>query len=317
MKKKTLLLYFILLPFLTFAQPPAKITTSEYIHLYKGDAVKDMMKMGVPASITLAQGILESESGNSVLAREARNHFGIKCHKDWNGETFHKDDDAKDECFRKYKSVLESYDDHGRFLRDRPRYAFLFEYEITDYKSWAHGLKKAGYATNPRYADLLIKLIEDHKLNLFDFGGKTLPVTLNTASPVAAKDPTLPSHNHNNSVKPVAGVKPGINSNSQQVPYLIAGKNDSWFSVATAQDLRLWQILKYNDASQNDGMKPGSIIYLKPKRGRPSMEFHVYQQGETLWEISQMHGVKLKKLNHLNNFESVVSLKTGQKIKLR
>ena len=135
MKKTTLILSFILVQSLMYGQPAKRISTTDYINLYKGDAIKDMMKMGVPASITLAQGILESESGNSELAREAKNHFGIKCHKEWTGETFHKDDDAIDECFRKYKTVLESYDDHGRFLRERSRYAFLFDYKITDYKS--------------------------------------------------------------------------------------------------------------------------------------------------------------------------------------
>src|SRR6187401_1705127 len=142
MRKVSIITLFIVFAFSATGQPPKRITIPEYISTYKNDAIKDMMKMGVPASITLAQGILESESGNSDLARLARNHFGIKCHNDWTGDTFHKDDDAKDECFRKYNSVLESYDDHGRFLRERSRYSFLFDYSIQDYESWAHGLKK-------------------------------------------------------------------------------------------------------------------------------------------------------------------------------
>lgn len=317
MKKTALLLSFILIQFLVVAQPPKRITTAEYINLYKGDAIKDMMKMGVPASITLAQGILESESGNSDLAREAKNHFGIKCHNEWTGDTFHKDDDAKDECFRKYKTVLESYDDHGRFLRERSRYAFLFDYEISDYKSWAHGLKKAGYATNPRYAELLLKLIDDHDLHQYDAGGKNIPIAAGTAPVVSA---TVPKESHQKHHKPAAksatSVKPGVYMNPQEVPYVIAGKDDSWFSIASSQDMRLWQILKYNDADQNDEMHTGSIVYLKPKRGKPSQDFHVVAEGESLWEISQQHCVKLKKLIKLNQLENGVSLQTGQKIKL-
>ncbi len=317
MKKTTLLLSFILVQCLLYGQPAKRISTAEYINLYKGDAIKDMMKMGVPASITLAQGILESESGNSDLAREAKNHFGIKCHKDWTGETFHKDDDAKDECFRKYKTVLESYDDHGRFLRERSRYAFLFDYKITEYKSWAHGLKKAGYATNPRYADMLIKLIEEHDLHVYDAGGKNMPVTLSTTPPVAANPPQPQQKHHKPASKPAKSLSPGVLVNSQGVPYVISGKEDSWFSIAASQDLRLWQILKYNDAGQNDAVEPGSIVYLKPKRGQPSKEIHVVQGNESLWSISQQYCVKLKKLIKLNELESGVALKAGQKIKLR
>jgi LysM repeat protein len=319
MKKTTLILSFILVANYSFGQPAKRITTAEYINLYKGDAIKDMMKMGVPASITLAQGILESESGNSDLAREARNHFGIKCHDDWTGDTFHKDDDAKDECFRKYKTVLESFDDHGRFLRERSRYASLFDYKITDYKSWAHGLKQAGYATNPRYAELLIKLIEENDLHQYDAGGKNIPVTGNPVPPVATVTPKEQTHQKHNKTapKPVKSEKAGVFINAQDVPYVVAGKEDSWFSIAISQDMRLWQILKYNDARQNDAIEPGSIVYLKPKRGRPSQDFHIVETGETLWGISQEYCVKLKKLVKLNKLEPGISLQTGQKIKLR
>ncbi len=319
MKKTISILTLFLLPLLALTQPPKRISTPEYISLYKEDAIKDMKKMGVPASITLAQGILESESGNSVLAREAKNHFGIKCHKEWTGETFHKDDDAKDECFRKYRTVLESFDDHGRFLRERSRYAFLFDYTITDYKSWAHGLKKAGYATNPRYAELLIKLIETHELYNYDTGGKNMPISQGSPPPVASAQGKTHEHPKQGkpAQKPEKAVKAGVMVNAQQVPYVIAGKDDSWFSIAVSQDLRLWQVLKYNDARQNDIIESGSIVYLKPKRGRPSKDFHIATEGETLWEISQQHCVRLKKLIKLNGMESGVTISAGQKIKLR
>ncbi len=143
-------------------------TPEMYIELYREAAVSDMRISGVPASITLAQGIYESDCGNSLLALEANNHFGIKCHREWSGPTFHKDDDAPNECFRKYNSVLESYSDHSDFLRSRDRYRELFDLKVTDYKGWAHGLKRAGYATNPRYSHKLIEIIERYGLHMYD-----------------------------------------------------------------------------------------------------------------------------------------------------
>lgn len=310
-------LLFACLPVKVSGQPSSRITIQQYISMYKDDAIKDMMKMGVPASITLAQGILESESGNSDLAKEARNHFGIKCHSDWTGPGFHKDDDAKDECFRKYNSVLESFDDHSKFLRERSRYAFLFDYDITDYKAWAHGLKKAGYATNPKYADLLIKLIEEHNLHEFDRGGKNIPVIPSTTSPVASNNPPKSKPTKQHHTKTPRAHKPQPASNKNEVPFVKAVEGDTWFSIAVANDMRLWQILKYNDAESKDPLNPGDPVYLKPKRGRPAEAFHIAGEGESLWQISQKYGVKLKKLVKINQFEESIIIKPGQKILLR
>ena len=309
--------FFICIPAIATSQPSSRITIQQYISMYKDDAIKDMMKMGVPASITLAQGILESESGNSDLAKEARNHFGIKCHSDWTGPGFHKDDDAKDECFRKYNSVLESFDDHSKFLRERSRYAFLFDYDITDYKAWAHGLKKAGYATNPKYADLLIKLIEEYNLHEYDKGGKKIPVVQTATPPVASNTPpkTKPSRQHH--TKTPGTHKPQPASTRNDVPFVKAAEGDTWFSIAVANDMRLWQILKYNDAESKDTLNPGDPVYLKPKRGRPAEEFHIAAEGESLWQISQKYGVKLKKLIKINQFEESIVIRPGQKILLR
>jgi flagellum-specific peptidoglycan hydrolase FlgJ len=146
----------------------ASNTPEQYIALYKNDAIKEMKEYGVPASITLAQGMLESSNGNSALAVKANNHFGIKCHSDWTGDTYHMDDDEKNECFRKYPNVLDSYRDHSKFLKERSRYAALFTLKITDYKGWAEGLKAAGYATNPKYPQLLVNLIERYQLYIYD-----------------------------------------------------------------------------------------------------------------------------------------------------
>jgi len=311
MKPSILSILGVFISLTIFAQPAKKISIQEYIEKYSADAVKDMLKMGVPASITLAQAILESESGNSDLAREAMNHFGIKCHTGWTGDSFHKDDDHRDECFRKYNSVLESYDDHSRFLRDRPRYAFLFSYEITDYKNWAHGLKKAGYATNPRYADLLIRLIEEHDLDRFDRQGTNIPVNV-APEPLIASSAASPV--------PAANTKPEIQSrrkvNSNQVPYIIAEKGDTWYSVSADNGMRMWQILKYNDAGKSDPLKEGDIVYLKPKRGRPESRFHIVAEGEDLRGIAQKYGVKLNRLYEKNKLDPENEITVGQKVAL-
>ncbi|NQY67367.1 MAG: glucosaminidase domain-containing protein [Flavobacteriales bacterium] len=151
-----------------FAQSSTEYTEDNYIAKYKEDAIREMHRSGVPASITLAQGILESAKGGSPLAKNAKNHFGIKCHTVWEGPTYYQDDDIADECFRKYSTVLDSYKDHSDFLRTRSRYDFLFELEAKDYKAWARGLKKAGYATDPKYPVRLIKIIEENSLYRFD-----------------------------------------------------------------------------------------------------------------------------------------------------
>jgi LysM repeat protein len=302
---------------MAMSQPAKRMTATEYVSKYKEEAITDMHKTGVPASITLAQGILESDAGNSNLAKEANNHFGIKCHKEWTGETFIMDDDAKDECFRKYRSVLDSYDDHGLFLRTRPRYATLFDLDITDYKGWAHGLKKAGYATNPRYAELLIKLIEENELHQYDKGGAKMPIS---SDAVSQQRPTIqpkkenqdrPNKKHANANKPKKG------QTGSGVPFIRAQKGDSWYSIAIANDMRLWQVLKYNDAEKNDLLNEGEIVYLKPKRGTPDDEFHIVEEGETLREIAQEHCVKLSRLIKLNKLENDIRIQTGQKLRIR
>jgi LysM repeat protein len=178
----------------------AKQVRRDYINKYAQDAVREMYKSGVPASITLAQGCLESSDGKSPLAIEANNHFGIKC-SGWTGPGFYQDDDAPNECFRSYPSALESFDDHSNFLRSRPRYSSLFELESTDYKGWAHGLKRAGYATDPSYADRLIRIIEEFELHQYDLQGAALIAADRTATAAA---PPVPSARQTPDVLPVA-----------------------------------------------------------------------------------------------------------------
>lgn len=298
----------LLTGFSAFAQgQPAerRISRSQYIDLYKDAAMAEMLRSGVPASITLAQGILESGDGNSPLAQYANNHFGIKCHKGWEGETFIQDDDARNECFRKYYSVSESYHDHSEFLRGRDRYSKLFELKITDYKGWAHGLKKAGYATNPKYPALLIRLIEDHELDQFDKVSKrpTRAAKKKEAPPVAKVQKQKESRSikiHDNNIK-----------------FVIAKSGDSIEKIARAFELGPWQIRKYNDLSKGAAIASGDIIYLQPKRNKAKgKKFHKVRKGESMRDVSQAYGVKLKKLYDYNGMAEGEAPRPGKKLKL-
>lgn len=312
---------FILLavPAFTMAQ---RMSTEEYISRYREDAIKDMVKTGVPACITLAQGILESESGNSKLAQNANNHFGIKCHKEWDGKTFHQDDDTKDECFRKYKTVLESYDDHSDFLKTRSRYAFLFELDKTDYKGWAHGLKKAGYATNPKYAHQLIDLIE--RYNLVDINNEAIarmngaPATPNNAlvREVSVKDKNVASKDDRNVTTTINITPPTYYAEQNNVKYVVSKKGDSWVSIAKENEMMLWQVLKYNDASRDDELHEGTIVYIKPKRHSAAQKYHVVMPGESMRDISQMYAIKLNSLYKKNQIEPGTVVQPGTKLKL-
>jgi len=271
------------------AQPAERrISRKEYVQLWADEAQRQMLEFGIPASITLAQGILESGDGNSPLARYANNHFGIKCHDNWNGETFIQDDDKRDECFRKYESAEQSFQDHSNFLKTRSRYSSLFMLDPTDYKGWAKGLKKAGYATNPQYADILIQIIEDNGLSKFD--GLTLA---EHKKPVVkpVKDEFIANNQIQHTVK--------IQDNN--VKYIIAKDGDTYYKLSKEFEMGLWQIYKYNDLSKKDVLQAGDIIYLQPKRNKAKLENHRVQEGETMHMVSQKYGIKLSKLYKLNN----------------
>jgi LysM repeat protein len=310
-----------LLPFISFADGNStRISRETYIALHKEDAVNDMKKTGVPASITLAQALLESEDGNSTLATEANNHFGIKC-ADWIGPTFTKDDDARDECFRKYNTVLESYDDHSNFLRTRDRYTSLFTLDVTDYKGWAKGLKKAGYATNPQYADRLIKIIEDNQLNLLD-EGKNLPLMASSA----VKDSQTTSVEEPKIIKPEKKINSSTNEvdifakrkifSKNGVEYVIAKKGDSFKSLAKELELGYWQLPKYNEMDSNSSIMEGQVIYIKPKNNTTAVSMYIAKDGDTIHSISQELGIKSKYIYKWNNLSKDQEVQAGQKIKL-
>lgn len=276
----------------------AKITKADYIAQWKDIAIEQMHSHGIPASITMAQGILESSYGNSMLAQKANNHFGIKCHT-WNGDKVYKDDDKKDECFRKYSHALESFEDHSQFLSGRKRYADLFTFEVTDYKSWAKGLKKAGYATNPKYPQLLINIIEDNELFLLDQEPKDVDFTeitrLETERDKPEKSNVKLSKSKNYNIH-------SVKVNTAKTKFIVAKKGDTYYRIAKEFDLSLKQIYKYNDViSKKDKIEEGDKIYVMHKRNKAKDEkLYVVSESVSLREISQIKGVKLKKLKMYN-----------------
>ncbi|MFZ9630440.1 MAG: glucosaminidase domain-containing protein [Bacteroidia bacterium] len=281
------------------------MSTREYIDSFKSIAMQEMRMHGVPASITLGQGVLESASGNSKLAKNCNNHFGIKCRSNWTGTFCLADDDAKDECFRGYPSVYESYRDHSLFLKNSKRYFPLFELSATDYKGWATGLREAGYATNPSYANILIGVIEKYHLGQFDS-----MVVMGDDYVIPSNDNTNNSSNSGNS--PLAGV-----SEVNGIQAIIAKPGETPEALAARYNMGVWQIYKYNDIEKGQMLNPGEIIYLKPKRRRSTETNHLVKPGESMREISQQYGVKVKHLYKLNRLEPGEEVQPGEVLNLR
>lgn len=281
-------------------------TPSGYIEKYSDIAIAEMERTGIPASITIAQGMLESSYGNSRLAREANNHFGIKCHNNWSGPTIKHTDDAHNECFRKYRDADESFKDHSEFLVKGQRYQFLFDYKSTDYKRWARGLKKAGYATNPKYDKKLIELIERYNLHQLDKG-----VAVQLAS-------TQTSNNTNDKALSLSSGKHPVKEQNR-VEYTIARSGDTYASLTEEFDKMRWELRKYNDVPEGIEPESGQIIYLQPKRNRASRDHkhHIVEEGETMWYISQKYAVKLRKLYKKNRMNPGAEPQPGDKIWLR
>jgi CRISPR/Cas system-associated exonuclease Cas4 (RecB family) len=294
----------------------AKYTPKNYVDLYKDIAITEMEKYGIPASIKLGQGILESSAGNSILAKTANNHFGIKCKKEWTGETFYQDDDEKNECFRKYKDVLASYEDHSKFLKNGARYASLFELSKDDYKGWAKGLKAAGYATNPQYAQLLIKTIEENELYVYD--------KLNTKPAIIKKETKVITKSNKNKsdksefsdfeISKKTGRKIELNNN---VKFVLAKKGDSYLTLTQELDLMHWQLKKYNDLEENHEFREGEIVYIQPKRRKAVQESYRLGENENLKDVSQKFAIKLNRLYILNNLEKGAISAPGTILKLR
>ena len=250
-----------------------------YIKQYRDLAVEEMKKYRIPASITLAQGLLESGAGQSTLARKSNNHFGIKCGSDWRGKTVSHDDDARGECFRAYKHPKQSYEDHSKFLANRPRYASLFKLDITDYKGWARGLKKAGYATNSRYAEQLIGIIELYDLHKYDRKGGLKWMKENP--------------------------NPHQTYIANGLVYIVVRAGDSWKSISKELDISQKKLRKYNDLYKGYALQVGDILYLEKKNRKADKEHivHVLRAGESMYSVSQKYGIRLKNLYKLNKMD--------------
>ena len=325
--KKVILIAAIL--FVAFeGRAENKITSEQYIEMWKVTAIEQMNDHGIPASITLAQGILESASGNSALARNANNHFGIKCHKAWDGKTFYQDDDEEDECFRSYENAAASYDDHSSFLTSRSRYASLFQLKVTDYKGWAKGLKKAGYATNPKYADLLIRIVEKYDLAQYDLmpylpmevASEKEQKELTTTAPVGESPVTVETQEEVKEIEISAIGKHQVELNKNRTRYIVVGEGDTFYRISKEFNISLWQLYKYNELGKRDVLKKGEIIYLDPKKNRAKKGFNIYvcPKAMTLREVSQHEGIKLKKLMKFNFSEEPDKvLPKGTKVILR
>lgn len=275
---------------ISFAQV---MSTQEYIDAYKYAAMQEMKVYNIPASITLGQGILESSSGNSKLARDCNNHFGIKCRKEWTGAYCLADDDAPNECFRGYSSAMESYRDHSMFLKNSSRYGNLFALQVSDYEGWANGLREAGYATNPAYANILIGLIKRYRLTIYD-------------SMVLLGD---------DFVSPDTAAQRVISINGLPAVYAASGETPE--SIARRQQMGAWQIYKYNDLKRGESLDPGEIVYLKPKKRKGTVELVTVKEGESMRDISQQYGIKLKQLYKKNHLKPGQQVKPGEVLTLQ
>ncbi|MFN4083840.1 MAG: LysM peptidoglycan-binding domain-containing protein [Bacteroidia bacterium] len=277
-----------------------KYTVQQYIEMYSAVAVQEMLRSRIPASIKLAQGVLESGNGNSRLAREANNHFGIKCKSTWTGPVMYEDDDAPQECFRKYESAIDSYRDHSDFLMKNVRYAFLFDLPPNDYKGWAYGLKKAGYATNPQYAELLITFIEKHKLYEYD----KIKLSDEEKQELAEEK---------SEVKRSYGSEFTING----VKAIRALPNESFTKIAIDYDLKINELYRYNDLNKDAVCKEGDTVFIEPKKNRGDKETHVVAPNETMYMISQRNAVKLEKLLERNLMKAGEEPEAGELIYLK
>ncbi len=312
--KRFVIIGFLLSSLFVNAQ---RTTPEEYIATYKDAAIAEMKRSGVPACVTLAQGLLETENGNSDLVKMSNNHFGIKCKKDWTGESVRHTDDAPNECFRKYPSAAESYKDHSDYLKSNERYAALFKLSADDYKGWAFGLKRAGYATNPRYPQIVIGHIEKYNLQQYDNG---VIIDSNSTNVQTSLDSSLSSVL--TSAKLISVDDDLANELKSKTKFnglkaFFASKGMALIAIATAADIDLVKLLEYNDLEKDGLLKDDQLIYLEKKNKKGNRDIYTALQNESLYDISQNNGVQLKAIAQFNNLAENVLVKKGTKIKLR
>ena len=274
-----------------------------YINQYKDLAIEQMLRYRIPASITLAQGLFESAAGRSDLVRQGNNHFGIKCHN-WTGPTQYHDDDARGECFRAYRNVRDSYEDHSKFLTSGARYAFLFKLKITDYKGWARGLKKAGYATDPSYANRLITIIEDYELYKYDNQGMGRREARKWEKEIKKKPWLLNPHQ--------VYIANGL-------AYVVARDGDSFELLGGEFDISWKKLVDCNDLHREYTLEAGDIIYLKKKNKKAQKPYtvHIVRDGDSMHSISQKYGIRLKYLYKMNRKDGEYVPEVGDRLRLR
>lgn len=313
---KRILILLAALGFCVFLAWGQKMTRKQYIEKYAETAIREMKATGIPASITLAQGCLESGNGNSTLATKGNNHFGIKCHKNWKGKTIRHDDDEKNECFRSYKNADESFRDHSDFLRYSDRYASLFNLELTDYKGWAYGLQKAGYATAKTYAASLIQIIEENELWRYD----KLDAKAREELP-----PTPMEAEFSVAFKPYPGHKLYTASLGREirttngVAWITARDGDTYAGLAKEFNLFRGELLRFNDRSRNTALQPGEVVYVEAKKRESArnLDKHVVEEGETMRDLAQRYAVKMKKLYQYNAMRPGTEPEPGTILNLR
>ncbi len=318
MYPKIVLALLLLLSFGSLHSQKRNKVYEDYIRRYHSIAQRQQSSYGIPSSIILAQGLLESSAGTSYLAINANNHFGIKCHN-WSGETEYRDDDRRNECFRKYKHPLDSYEDHSLFITGRKRYASLFRLSPTDYQGWAHGLKKAGYATDPAYAYKLISIIETYGLHQYDLDKVTGEKRQRDfESPQAKPAVTAPTYEEFVMGYVDAVARHNVYYNNG-VRCVVAVQGDTYGSIADEFNISEKRIRSYNDAAQDQELQPGDWVYIRPKKKRANKKYpqHQVHAGESMYDIAQYYGIRLKVLYDRNGMAYSSGPQMNQILKLR
>ena len=287
-----------------FSQIKWNSAYQQYIDQYKDIAIEQMQRYHIPASITLAQGLLESGAGRSELTRNSNNHFGIKCNNNWTGRRTYHDDDAKNDCFRVYDSAYESYEDHSKFLSGNQRYRQLFQLKTTDYKGWAKGLKACGYATSPVYAEKLIEIIQLYKLYQYDSAkgyDHFMAQRTKDQNPNGASLHTIKIFNKNY--------------------YIIARRGDTFKAIGEEVGISYRKIAKYNERNRKDQLQEGEVIWLKKKQSKAPKDYkgrlHYVRSGESMYSIAQQYGIRLKSLYKMNKLSPDYQIKVGDGLRLR
>ena len=328
MRRYFFLISFVCITTILSALNKKNATYLAYIEKYAEIAMVEQSRHKIPACITLAQALLESSAGQSELSISSNNHFGIKCHSNWEGERVYHDDDKKGECFRKYDKVIDSYEDHSLFLK-RDRYKLLFSYKITDYKAWAYGLKAAGYATDPQYPDKLIKIIEDYGLAAYTDSKKVKEAAEKYDKQTVKETKTSVVSSEKSEISDVNSEVVEFDAlnmyiihevkKTNNVAYIIATSTDTWTSVAKEFGLKEQELRKFNEYPKQTQMAEGMKIYVQAKKNKVSNKpfVHTVDYNESMHDIAQKYGVKMLSIYKLNNKEKWSKVKVGEKLKLK